>query len=376
MLGAMHRSSWICAALLSWATGCQGAMMVADAPDAGCASCEDAAAPPAPADAAIGEDAYVPPGDAAIDAGAPADAASPQACELGPDAPLILLYGSVGREDNLRFLSDDCSAELVVGEKRDTGPGSVMRRPEVRAAGGRSGYVMDLFGERIRDALRRDNGVARTAEELRAILATGYDYIVIDEITAAADWADGSLVNRRFQALLEELPPRTIIAYVSLDLTMVADDGAGMHARRQLFDALMRYGRAIALEVYLHTGQVMAGQAPDTLRRAAIRLRESVLGLPGGGHINERAITVLGASINQPLAQYNYLDRPSQDLSSIRTQARAVRSYGALLTEQRGLGYYFVNHSDLEPRDGAPYDFDRLIDVMSEEALLTARGAE
>jgi hypothetical protein len=296
-------------------------------------------------------------------------------CVLADDAPLVLLYASVGGEDNLRFLDDDCSAEVVVGEKRAAGPRSVMKRPAARALGGRSGYVMDLHGTRIRDALRRTNGVTRTAAELETILDNGYDYIVIDEITAAADWADGSVINRRFRRLLEVLPPRKVIAYVSLDLTMAAGGDTRMAARRQLLYALMQHGRAIALEVYLHTGQVISGQAPDILRRAAIRLRHATLGLPDGGHVNRRAITVLGLSIHEP-APYNYLDRPSDDLRAIRIQARAVRNFGALLQEQRGLGYYFVTHSDIVPFSWAPYDFDRLIDVSAEEAHLTALEAE
>lgn len=313
-------------------------------------------------------------GGAAGDAGVEGDA-GPGACELADDAPLVLLYGSVGRDDNPRFLHAGCAAEVVVGSKREAGPNSVMRRADVRARGGRSGYVMDLNGRRIRDALRREDGVARTADELTAILANGYDYIVIDEITAAADWADGALVNRRFRALLERLPPRTVIAYVSLDLTMAAGGGERMRARRQLLYALLQRGRAIALEVYLHTDEVRAGLAPDAMRRAAIRLRYAVLGLPGGGHVNRRAVTVLGASINAAYPQYRYLDRPAHDLAAIRAQARTARTFGALLTEQRGLGYYFVNRSDIVPRDGAPYDIDELIDVMSDEAHRCALAA-
>lgn len=357
-------------ALCLWmALGC-GAPLTVEPTDGG-PCCDDGGALPGP-DASPGTDAAL----LEIETDpAPVEPEALEACELGRDAPLILLYSSVGREDNLRFLPDDCAAELVMGEKRDAGPGSLMRRPEVRARGGRSGYVMDVFGTRIRDALRRENGVARTVADLRAILATGYDYIIIDEITADPEWADSSIISQRFRSLLAQMPGK-IIAYVSLDLTMAAGGGDLMNARREVLGALLENGRAIALEVYLHTGEATGTQAPDTLRRAAIRLREAVLGLPGGGHVNQRAITVLGTSIHAPYAQYRYLDRPAQDLSAIRAQARAIRSYGALLTEQRGLGYYFVGHSDLEPVAGAPYDFDRLIDVMSEEALLTARAVE
>ncbi len=346
-----------------------------------CATCEDG-------DAGTTDDAFPPPADSrtmmedaalaeADDAGSSSDggATGPAPCALGSDAPLVLLYASVGGDDNLRFLHDDCSAEVVVGEKREAGPRSAMKHPEARALGGRSGYIMDLHGTRIRDALRRTDGVARTAAELEAILDNGYDYIIIDEITTAADWVDGALVNRRFRRLLEVLPPRKVIAYVSLDLTMSPSGDTAMAARRQLLYALMQHGRAIALEVYLHTGQVIAGQAPDLLRRAAIRLRHATLGLPDGGHVNRRAITVLGLSIHEP-APYNYLDRPHDDLRAVRIQARAVRDFGALLQEQRGLGYYYVTHSDIVPYASAPYDFDRLVDVVTEEAHLTALAAE
>ncbi len=345
-----------------------GAMVPADgATTSDAAPAADAAPEP---DAAPASDAAPEPDAAPAADGGPA----PPPCELGPDAPLVLLYASVGGDDNLRFLHDDCAAEVVVGEKRAAGPRSVMKRPAARAMGGRTGFVSDLFGRRIAEALRREDGVQRTAAEFRAILDAGYDYIIIDEITAAADWADGALVNQRFRRLLEVLPPRKVIAYVSLDLTMAADGGARMNDRRQLLYALLQRGRAIALEVYLHTGQVRAGQAPDALRRAAVRLRNAVLDLPGGGHVNRRAITVLGLSMHEP-SPYDYLDDPRHDLAAVRTQARTLRTFGALLPEQRGIGYYFVSHSDIVPAAGAPYDFDDLIDVIAEEAHLSALAA-
>jgi hypothetical protein len=213
----------------------------------------------------------------------------------------------------------------------------------------------------------------RTAAELNAKLAAGYDYIVVDEITAAPEWRDGTVVNRRFRRLLELLPERSVIAYVSLDLTMAAGGGDRMRERRQLLYALYQHGRALALEVYLHTAQARAGAAPDAFALAAQRLRAATLGLPGGGHIDERAITVLGMSIHSAYPQYRYLDWPAHDLASVRAQAHALRTGGALLTAQRGLGYYFVGHSDLEPIAGAPYDFDALLGVMTEQARLASQ---
>ena len=65
--------------------------------------------------------------------------------------------------------------------------------------------------------------------------------------------------------------PGKIIAYVSLDLTMAAGGGDLMNARREVLGALLENGRAIALEVYLHTGEATGTQAPDTLRRAPRR---------------------------------------------------------------------------------------------------------
>ena len=46
----------------------------------------------------------------------------------------------------------------------------------------------------------------------------GYDYIVIDEITAAPDFRDGATLNRRLRKLLLRMPARTIIPYIRIDL--------------------------------------------------------------------------------------------------------------------------------------------------------------
>jgi len=51
--------------------------------------------------------------------------------------------------------------------------------------------VLDRNGDKLRALLNRNNGIERTAAYLRHKLAIGYDYIVIDEITSAPDWADG-----------------------------------------------------------------------------------------------------------------------------------------------------------------------------------------
>jgi hypothetical protein len=199
----------------------------------------------------------------------------------------------------------------------------------------------------------------------------GYDYIVIDEITAAPDYRDGSTLNRRLRKLLLRMPARTIIPYISIDLVQQAGGFDRMRERRLLLRAFKRRARALALEVYLHTPDVKAGAAPLNFRRAADRLALSVRGLAHGGGINLRAISVIGTSIHagtSGLAQYMYLDQPSYDLRSLSRQVNAIRHGSKRLRQQHGVGWYFVNKSDMDPRSGG-YSYDALIRRMRLLAL-------
>jgi hypothetical protein len=117
------------------------------------------------------------------------------------------------------------------------------------------------------------------------------------------------------------------------------------------------------MEIYLHTGAVMAGAAPATFRRAADRL-SLASGVRG---INRRAISVVGTSMHSTYSQYRYLDQPSHDLTSIERQVNAVRHASTRTRQQRGIGYYFVNKSDMTP-PGA-YSYDKLIRVMRLQGL-------
>lgn len=119
----------------------------------------------------------------------------------------------------------------------------------------------------------------------------------------------------------------------------------------------------IALEVYQHTAAVMAGQAPAVERRAADRLALA----SAVKDINRRAITVIGTSMHSTYPQYRYLDQPSHDLLSIKRQVNAIRHGSRRLRSQRGIGYYFVNKSDMAPP--AAYTYDRLIKVMRLQGL-------
>jgi hypothetical protein len=291
------------------------------------------------------------------------DLVQPKAtCQVDKHSPVELLYASPGATETLRFLVG-CPGEVIVGEKREAGPRGSMADADAHARGGRSAFVLDRNGDKLRELLMRSNGVERTAAYLRHKLAEGYDYIAIDEITAAADWRDGSSLNRRLRKLLLRLPARTVIPYISIDLTQYPNGYNDLRARRSLLRAFARRARVIALEVYQHTGGVMAGQAPAVERRAADRL---ALASAFRG-INRRAITVIGTSMHSGYAQYNYLDQPSHDLTSIKRQVNAIRHASRRLRSQRGLGYYFVNKSDMAPPHA--YTYDQLIKVMRLQGL-------
>lgn len=278
------------------------------------------------------------------------------------------MYASPGKVETLRFLKG-CPGEVVVGEKKKAGPIGSMKTPEAHARGGRTAYVVDRHGHMLRDMLLRDNGVERTAAFLRKRLQLGYDYIVIDEITAAPEWRDGATANRRLRKLLLRLPPRTVIPYISIDLTQYPNGFSAMKARRLLLRAFKKRARVIGLEVYLHTAQVMNGAAPAAFRRAADRLVLATSGMKGAAGIAHRAITVLGTSMHSTYPQYRYLDWPKHDLRSITRQVNAIRHGSKRLRAQKGLGYYFVNKSDMAPLPGAPYSYDGLIRRMRLQAL-------
>ena len=296
---------------------------------------------------------------------------APAPCALGKRPPVVLLYASPGKVETLRFLKG-CPGEVIVGEKKELGPVGSMKSPEAHAAGGRTAFVIDRNGEKLRKLLLRPNGTERTAAYIRKKLKSGYDYVVIDEITAHPEFADGAGANRRLRALLQRIPKNKIIPYISIDLTQYTNGFSSMRARRLLLRAFNRRARAIALEVYLHTPQVSAGAAPFHFRRAADRLALAVKGLKYGAGINRRAISVIATSIHagtSGLTQYRYLDKPSQDLASIKRQVNAIRHGSRRLRSQQGVGYYFVNKSDMAPRSGAPYSYDALIRRLRLQAL-------
>lgn len=298
--------------------------------------------------------------DAELEADAALASALPAPCNLRRRPALILHYAGVGNPETHRLLRG-CPGEVVVGEKDEGGPRGLMRTRAAQRAGGRSGFVLGHHGEKIRSLLRRSNGVERTARYLRKKLAAGYDYIIIDEITAHPDWRDGSLVNRRFRRLLHRLPRRKVIAYVSIDLTTWPGGDDRMRERRLLLRALKKRSRAIALEVYLDTGQVMNRAAPSAFRTAANRLSSAVRGLSGVAGINRRAITSLAISIRYELPAFRYLTWPANDLESLRRQAKVLRRGSRRLRAQRGIGFYHIGKNDITPWSSAPYSYDRLI---------------
>jgi hypothetical protein len=298
--------------------------------------------------------------DDAVIAGAPAT------CKATKSSPVELLYASPGKVETLRFLIG-CPGEVIVGEKRETGPVGAMKSAAAQAKGGRTAFVLDRNGDKLRELLNRSNGVERTAAYLRHKLAIGYDYIVIDEVTAASDFADGQGLNDRLRQLLLRMPARTIIPYISIDLTQESVGAVAMPHRRLLLRAFKKRARVLALEVYLHTAQVMAGQAPSVFRRATDRFGDAIRGLSGAGGINGRGIITIGTSMHSTYSQYRYLDQPKHDLDSITRQVNAIRHGSHRLRMERGIGWYFVNKSDMAPPSA--YSYDALIKRMRTQAL-------
>ena len=111
----------------------------------------------------------------------------------------------------------------------------------------------------------------------------------------------------------------------------------------------------------------------DDGAESANRVANAVANVSGGAGINTKCITVMGTTIHGTYAQYRYLDHPSRDLSSVAKQAYATRHASARVMQQRGLGFYFVGASDLEPLSGAPYTRDQLIARMVLEAKRARR---
>jgi len=181
------------------------------------------------------------------DVGSDPTAAAPPTCNVTTSSPWFLLYASPGADETEAFLNG-CPGEVIVGEKHEAGPIGRMKKPENHARGGRTAFVIDRNGDKLRELLARSNGVERTAQYFRNKLAAGYDYIVIDEITAAADWADGGSLNEKFRRVLLRVPPRTVIGYVSIDLTQYAGGDVRMRNRRYLLRALKRRGRGMHQE--------------------------------------------------------------------------------------------------------------------------------
>ncbi len=286
------------------------------------------------------------------------------ACHVTAQSAWYLLYASPGADESTQMLAG-CPGEVIIGEKGETGPEGPM--PANHAIGGRTAFILDRNGDKLRALLARDNGIERTAAYLRAKLASGYDYIVVDEITSAFDWADGGTLNVKFRKLLQRLPARSVIGYISIDLTQYAAGEGQMRDRKLLLRALKTRGRGLALEIYMHTAQVMAGEAPAVFSGAADRLARAVTGLTHGGGINTRAISVIGTSMHSAYAQYRYLDEPAHDLASVTRQVNAIRHATKRTRQQHGLGYYFVDKSDMAPPSA--YSYAQLVARMHGQLL-------
>ncbi|HEX6838073.1 MAG TPA: hypothetical protein VF334_15955, partial [Polyangia bacterium] len=289
-------------------------------------------------------------GDAPVDDAADGAIATDavKACALGKNPALFLFYTGIDRGSDFSLLGG-CPGEVVLGEKHTDRPHGEFASVSAHAGGGRTAFIFGDNGRIFRDMLLRTNGVERTAAFIRKLLKAGYDYVVVDEVTTDPNWADGATVNRRFRQLLLRIPPRSLIPYISIDLTMYPGGGQALHARRLLLRALKLRARALALEEYLHTDAVMGGAAPPTFRGAADRIAAAVHGMRGAAGISAREITTLGLSMHTPYAQYNYLDDTRHDLAAIAREATAIRHASSRTHAEHGLGLYFIGRSDITP---------------------------
>ncbi|HZS39846.1 MAG TPA: hypothetical protein VFF06_23595 [Polyangia bacterium] len=308
-----------------------------------------------------------PPGwGAAPPDGSEVESQSLAACNLGAHPALFLFYTGLDHDRNNRLLSG-CPGEVALGEKHMIKPLGQFASAQAHAAGGRTALIFGGNGQIFRDLLTRANGVERTAAFIRARLKAGYDYVVVDEVTMDPSWRDGTTVNRRFRQLLGRIPPRTLIAYISLDLTTYAGGAQAMRDRRLLLRALELRGRALALEDYLHTAEVVNGAAPAIFRNAADRVAAAVHDLAGAAGISAREITTLGLSMHTRYPQYNYLDWRAHDLSSITRQVTAIRHGSGRLRAQHGLGFYFIGEGDITP--SGTYSVDDVVTRIHQSML-------
>lgn len=304
-------------------------------------------------------------GDAAQPAPAEPTAAAPAPCHFKRAPSLFLFYAGVGGPRNLSLLSG-CPGEVVLGEKDGNGPSGAFKTAAAHAAGGRTAYVYSDFGHELLDILS-SKGAHAAAQSINAKLASGYDYVVIDEISQNPRWQDTALEGKRFRQMLLEVPARKVIAYISIDLTKYPDGLAGLRARRLLLRALRLRGKALALEVYLKTSEVFRGAAAPAFRTAAERVAAAVHGLRGAAGISGREITVIGLTAHSKYPQYQYLDVPREDLASIHRQVTAVRQASLRTRAQHGLGFYFAGTYEIEPT--STYTLDDLVARLHGEML-------
>jgi hypothetical protein len=311
--------------------------------------------------------------DAAADVAAPAvvdgAAPAPQPCRFKHEPSLFLFYSGVGAARNLDLLAG-CPGEVVLGDKDTAGPRGAFNTAAAHAAGGRTAYVYSGFGTELLDLLAT-KGARAAADSVRAKLSSGYDYVVVDEITANPRWADTALEGKRFRQMLLLVPPRSVIGYISLDLTKAPAGLAALRNRRWLLRALRLRGKALALEVYLKTSEVFRGAAAPAFRTAAERVAQAVQGMPGAAGISRREITVLGLTAHSKYPQYQYLDVPREDLASIHRQVSAVLQASARTRAQQGLGFYFSGLAEIQP--ASQYTLDDLVARVHGELLRERR---
>ena len=71
--------------------------------------------------------------------------------------------------------------------------------------------------------------------------------------------------------------------------------------------------------------------------------------------------------MHSTFAQYRYLDQRSHDLAALTRKVNAIRHGSRRTRQQHGIGWYFVNKSDMDP--GSGYSYDSLIHRLRTQAL-------
>jgi hypothetical protein len=286
----------------------------------------------------------------------------------GPSAPLFLYYGAYdknggstatlaliqhgGTGKNAQPLS--ARGEPVLAINRALGPaaGNGAEFDAWRARGGRVAHVISRdVGEATLPSLESMLGDGSAAARIGALLASGFDYVAVDELNAdATSWRDGGAHAQAFVQLLADLADagldRRLILYVN-SYNLVPDpaqpERPSVGSFAQVLRACRDRCRIVASEIYLRTGFVFkpGAETPGHCTRRTACFEELAKRFeqvaPG---INRRTITILGLSDLYSQSSPSALcAKPGGGAGALYLQYAALHQ-GALTRQQPGAGGY------------------------------------